>query len=66
MYRHFMDYVADEDIDLTDVSVSKSRLLTFHANSSCAPNSQPYDVIFLNRKVREVINHQRVSVAISP
>ena len=32
MYRHFMDYVAGEDIDLMDVSVSKSRLLTFLEN----------------------------------
>ena len=27
-----MDYVTDEDIDLTDVVVSKSRLLTFLGN----------------------------------
>ena len=32
MYRHFMDDVADEDVDITDVCVSKSKLLTFLGN----------------------------------
>ena len=85
-----------EDINITDISVSKSRLLTFlgnefgnlltsfcvnkkigtvfhrtkadlqtllsfslHANSNCAPIFQTVDAAFLNRKVHEVINHQK-------
>ena len=91
-----MNYIADEDINITDISVSKSRLVTFlrnefgnlltsfcvdkktgtvfhrtkadlqtslsfslHASSNCAPISQPVDASFLNRKVHEVINHQK-------
>lgn len=96
MYRHFLDYIADEDIDTTDICTSKSRLLTFlgnefgnlltsfcvdkrvgtvfhrtkadmqtllsyslHVNSICEPTYQPVDVGFLNRKIHEVIKHQK-------
>ena len=91
-----MDYIADENIDIKDVCVSKSRLLTFlgnefgnlltsfcvdervgtvfhtskvdmqtlvsctlYANHLCAANSPSVDTSFLNRRVHEVIKHQK-------